>query len=77
MLGQITVVELAQRLATEAETLQLIDVQKPEEWAIAPLLHFTLLPLSAHPKFVGSLIQVGKSWDSATTACAQPKWVTG
>ncbi|MFN4280070.1 rhodanese-like domain-containing protein [Thermosynechococcus sp.] len=51
MLGQITVVELAQRLATDAKTLQLIDVREPAEWEIVHLPHFTLLPLSAFPQW--------------------------
>lgn len=58
MLGQITVVELAQRLATEADTLQLIDVREPEEWAIAHLPHFTLLPLSAFPQWSPQICQL-------------------
>ncbi len=81
MLGQITVVELAERLATEAETLQLIDVREPEEWAIAHLPHFTLLPLSAFPQWspqIGQLLDPDrKPWFSATTVCDRHKWVTG
>ncbi|BCX11822.1 MAG: rhodanese-like domain-containing protein [Thermosynechococcus sp.] len=58
MLGQVTVVELAQRLATEADTLQLIDVREPEEWAIARLPHFTPLPLSAFPQWSPQICQL-------------------
>jgi rhodanese-related sulfurtransferase len=43
---QIQVEELAQRIATDGDALQLIDVREPEELAIACLEPFINLPLS-------------------------------
>lgn len=45
-LRQVNVIDLAQRLAEDPETLQLIDVREPDEVAIAQLPHFINLPLS-------------------------------
>jgi rhodanese-related sulfurtransferase len=45
-LQQISVDDLAQRLAEDPTTVQLIDVREPEELAIAQLPHFINLPLS-------------------------------
>ncbi|WP_448526228.1 rhodanese-like domain-containing protein [Parathermosynechococcus lividus] len=58
MLGQISVKELAQRLASEAPMLQLIDVREPSEWAIAHLPHFTLLPLSQFAEWSPQIRQI-------------------
>lgn len=43
---QITAAELAQRIASADEPLQLIDVREPEELAAAQIEHFLNLPLS-------------------------------
>ncbi|NEP18664.1 MAG: rhodanese-related sulfurtransferase [Leptolyngbya sp. SIO4C1] len=45
---QIDVETFAQRLLTEGETLQLIDVREPQEVAIAALPNFIHLPLSEY-----------------------------
>jgi rhodanese-related sulfurtransferase len=45
-IDQISVEELARRIAEEGETLQLVDVREPEELAIARLEPFINLPLS-------------------------------
>jgi len=45
-LRQVNVIDLAQRLAEDPATVQLIDVREPEELAIAQLPHFINLPLS-------------------------------
>jgi rhodanese-related sulfurtransferase len=44
--SKISVEELAQRMAEKSETLQLIDVREPEEFAIAQIEGFEVLPLS-------------------------------
>lgn len=44
--GQISVEDLAQRMAESRETLQLIDVREPEEIAIACIEGFEVLSLS-------------------------------
>ncbi|MGK7928263.1 MAG: rhodanese-like domain-containing protein [Spirulina sp.] len=44
--SQISVEDLAQRMAESRETLQLIDVREPEEIAIAYIEGFEVLPLS-------------------------------
>jgi len=57
-LGQMTVAELSQRLASsEVQTLQLIDVREPAEWAIAHLPHFISLPLSQFPAWAPQIRQ--------------------
>jgi len=45
---EISVDELALRLADHDPNLQLIDVREPEEVAIASLASFTILPLSQY-----------------------------
>ncbi|MBD2455016.1 rhodanese-related sulfurtransferase [Nostoc sp. FACHB-87] len=45
---QITVEELAKRLATGAANIQLVDVREPQELAIASLPGFVNLPLSEY-----------------------------
>ena len=52
---QISVEELAQRLAEGTENLQLIDVREPGEVAIAQLSNFTVLPLSQYQDWVDSI----------------------
>lgn len=46
LFAQITVEDLAAKLATKTEKLQLIDVREPQEVAIANLPEFVNLPLS-------------------------------
>jgi rhodanese-related sulfurtransferase len=46
MITQISVEELATRLANASEGLQLLDVREPQEVAIASLPGFANLPLS-------------------------------
>jgi rhodanese-related sulfurtransferase len=48
MLAEITVAELAQKLADTPEICQFIDVREPQELAIARLPQFTNLPLSEY-----------------------------
>jgi rhodanese-related sulfurtransferase len=43
---EITVQELAQQMASDSNSLQLIDVREPEEVSIAVIPGFTVLPLS-------------------------------
>ena len=43
---EITVQELAQQIAENSDSLQLIDVREPEEVALATIPGFTVLPLS-------------------------------
>ncbi len=50
-LGQMSVQDLAQRLAGDLNDLQLIDVREPAELAIAQLPHFLSLPLSQFPEW--------------------------
>ncbi len=45
---QITVQELAERLAGERQDLQLIDVRERDEVEIAAITDFTILPLSEY-----------------------------
>lgn len=45
-LPEITVQQLAQKIAENANLLQLIDVREPEEVSLATLAGFTILPLS-------------------------------
>ena len=45
-LPEITVRELAQQIAENCESLQLIDVREPEEISLAFIEGFTILPLS-------------------------------
>jgi rhodanese-related sulfurtransferase len=55
---QITVEDLAQRLAeAEQTTLQLLDVREPSEAAIAAVPGFTLLPLSQYNDWAGTIHQ--------------------
>ena len=51
----IGVDELAQCLATEAESLQLVDVREPQEVAICSLAGFTNLPLSEFEQWSGDI----------------------
>lgn len=48
---QISVQELASRMAQSQEDLQLIDVREPEEIAIAHIEGFIYLPLSAYAEW--------------------------
>jgi len=48
---EISVAELAQRLAEPTGPLQLLDVREPEEVAIASLAAFKNLPLSEFPSW--------------------------
>jgi len=48
---------LAQRLQTESEALQLIDVREPDEVAIASLPGFQVLPLSQHHRWAHQIHQ--------------------
>jgi rhodanese-related sulfurtransferase len=52
---QISVEELALRLAKPDETLQLIDVREPEEVAIAYIEGFEVLPLSQFAEWCGEI----------------------
>lgn len=45
-IAQISVEELAQRLISDGDNLQLLDVREPEEVAIARIEGFEILPLS-------------------------------
>jgi len=53
----ISVEALAQRMAEDPDSLQLIDVREPEEWAIAHLPPFKNLPLSQFGSWSGSITQ--------------------
>lgn len=46
---------LAQRLATDLEDLQLIDVREPHELEVASVEHFVNLPLSQFPAWSGTI----------------------
>lgn len=46
---------LAQRLASDPETLQLIDVREPHELELASLSHFINLPLSQFPQWAPTI----------------------
>lgn len=46
-ISEISVKELAQKLAHSTQPLQLLDVREPQEVAIASLANFNNLPLSA------------------------------
>jgi len=48
---QITVEELAVRLASDESAIQLIDVREPEEVAIAYISGFRVLPLSQYQQW--------------------------
>jgi rhodanese-related sulfurtransferase len=50
-LTQISVEELAQRLATDNSGLQLIDVREPQEVAISKIDGFVNLPLSEYEQW--------------------------
>jgi rhodanese-related sulfurtransferase len=52
---QISVEELASRLAESDELLQLIDVREPEEVAIAYIEGFEVLPLSQFSEWSGEI----------------------
>ncbi|TAE60693.1 MAG: rhodanese-related sulfurtransferase [Nostocales cyanobacterium] len=52
---QISVQELAQRLADGDPTLQLIDVREPQEVAIAKIEGFVNLPLSEYEQWNGQI----------------------
>ncbi len=51
---QITVQELADRLAGDRQDLQLIDVRERDEVAIAAIADFTVLPLSEYDQWAAS-----------------------
>ncbi len=53
--GQITVEELAERMADAPEDLQLVDVREPEELAIAQVDGFVNLPLSQFQQWSGDI----------------------
>lgn len=61
--SEISVQELAQRLAQGDSGLQLIDVREPQEVAISQLDGFVNLPLSEYEQWQGN---ISKSFDSAT-----------
>jgi rhodanese-related sulfurtransferase len=48
---QITVQDLAQRLSTDPQNLQLIDVRERDEVAIASIPNFEILPLSEYDQW--------------------------
>jgi rhodanese-related sulfurtransferase len=48
LIAEITVEELAQRLAETDSNLQLVDVREPDEVQIAAIEGFTVLPLSQY-----------------------------
>lgn len=50
---QITVQELAQRLAGDRQDLQLIDVREHDEVEIAAIADFTIFPLSEYEEWAG------------------------
>ncbi len=54
-LAQISVQELADRLRTAPEGLQLIDVREPHEVEIAALEGFEILPLSEFAEWSGEI----------------------
>ncbi|WP_353931461.1 rhodanese-like domain-containing protein [Okeanomitos corallinicola TIOX110] len=54
-LTQISVAELAQRLAEDDSGLQLIDVREPQEVAIAKIEGFANLPLSEYEQWNGEI----------------------
>lgn len=57
---QITVEQLAQRLAESSTPVQLIDVREPQEVAIASLAGFENLPLSEYDQWAD---QIHKRFD--------------
>ncbi|MEL6816487.1 MAG: rhodanese-like domain-containing protein [Cyanobacteria bacterium J06560_2] len=54
-LPETDVETLAQRLATDPEAVQLIDVREPHELEIASIPHFLNLPLSQFPAWSGNI----------------------
>ena len=50
-LPEISVRELAQQIAENSQSLQLIDVREPEEVSFADIPGFTVLPLSQFPQW--------------------------
>ncbi len=50
-IAQISVEELAQRLASGDPSIQLVDVREPQELAIASIEGFVNLPLSEFPEW--------------------------
>ena len=52
---QVSVEELAQRLDSDVDKLQLLDVREPEEVAIARLEGFEVLPLSQFAEWANSI----------------------
>lgn len=54
-LAQISVQELADRLASAPSDLQLIDVREPHEVEIAALAGFSILPLSQFSQWSGEI----------------------
>lgn len=56
-LQYISVNDLAQRLAEDPTTVQLVDVREPEELAIAQLPYFINLPLSRFADWSGQIQQ--------------------
>lgn len=55
LFAEISVQELAERLATAPSSLQLIDVREPEELAIAQVEGFLNLPLSRFQEWSGNI----------------------
>jgi hypothetical protein len=49
--SEITVQELAKRLSSDEETLQLIDVREPQELALSRIDGFVNLPLSEYEQW--------------------------
>jgi rhodanese-related sulfurtransferase len=52
---EISVHDLATRLAEDTSTVQLIDVREPDEVALASVEGFEVLPLSQYPEWSGSI----------------------
>jgi len=52
---QVSVEELAQRMADASEPLQLIDVREPQEVEIAKVEGFDILPLSQFEEWSGQI----------------------
>ncbi|MDC0835625.1 hypothetical protein CKA32_004932 [Geitlerinema sp. FC II] len=60
MVSSINVEKLAERLATETNPLQLIDVREPEEVEIAAIDGFTNLPMSQAHEWI---VEIEETFD--------------
>ncbi len=80
-IAETDVETLAQRLATDPEAVQLIDVREPQELEIASLPKFVNLPLSQFGEWSGrsppNLTPPPKRLSCATWVCAQPRCASG